>query len=282
MKRYLAYIAFFAALVAGCRTVGIPDVSTLTTLASSTAKAARPISDEEEYYVGRAVAARILSTYPLLNNTALTEYVNLVGMTVALNSDKPLTHGGYHFAVLDSREPNAFAAPGGSIFITRGLISTIANEDELAAVLAHEVAHINHRDGVAAIQSSRWTEVASIVGKEAVRSYAPGQISTLVNLFEGSVDDVFKTIVVNGYGRGQERSADETALVILARSGYDPRALSTYLERLRTRPQASGGITATHPGTAERIDTVRNAMPAVQPDPAFVQKRTERFKRYLR
>ncbi|MCK7489338.1 MAG: hypothetical protein MZU79_03115 [Anaerotruncus sp.] len=91
----------------------MPDVSTLTTLASSTAKAARPISDEEEYYVGRAVAARILSTYPLLNNTALTEYVNLVGMTVALNSDKPLTHGGYHFAVLDSPGAQCLCRAGG-------------------------------------------------------------------------------------------------------------------------------------------------------------------------
>ncbi len=276
-----ACIVILAVLLAGCKTVGIPDIGTLTALTTSTTKAARPMSEEEEYFVGRAVSARILSTYPLLSNAGLTEYVNLVGTTVALNSDKPLTYGGYHFAVLDSREPNAFASPGGTIFITTGMLASVTNEDELAAVLAHEVAHINHRDGIAAIKSSRWTEVATIVGAEAVRSYTPGQVSTLVSLFEGSADDVFKTIVVNGYGRSQEKTADETALTILVRSGYDPQALTTYLERLRTRPELSGGgIASTHPGTAERIETVRKTAPTMQPDAALVQRRTERFQRY--
>jgi predicted Zn-dependent protease len=279
--RSLACVAVLAALIAGCKTVGIPDVGTLTSLAASTAKATRPISDEEEYFVGRAVSARILSTYPLSSDARLTEYANLVGMTVALNSDKPLTYGGYHFGVLDTREPNAFASPGGTIFITKGMIAAVANEDELAAVLAHEVAHVAHRDGIAAIKSARWTEVAAIVGAEAVRSYTPGQLSRLVTLFEGSVDDVFKAIVVNGYSRAQERSADETALVILARSGYDPAALTAYLERLRTQSKPSeGGITATHPATAERTEAVRKTMPTVQPDATLVQKRAERFRRY--
>ncbi len=276
-----ACIVILAVLLAGCKTVGIPDIGTLTAFTTSTAKAARPMSEEEEYFVGRAVSARILSAYPLLSNAELTQYVNLVGTTVALNSDKPLTYGGYHFAVLDSREPNAFASPGGTIFITTGMLASVTNEDELAAVLAHEVAHINHRDGIAAIKSSRWTEVATIVGAEAVRSYTPGQVSTLVSLFEGSADDVFKTIVVNGYGRSQEKTADETALTILVRSGYDPQALTTYLERLRTRPELSGGgIASTHPGTAERIETVRKTAPTMQPDAALVQRRTERFQRY--
>ena len=281
--RGVAGMVIIAALLAGCRTPGLPDVGTLTSLATTTTKAARPISDEEEYYVGRAVSARILSTHSLTKDAGLTEYVNLVGMTVALNSDKPLTYGGYHFSVLEAREVNAFASPGGTIFITRGMIASVRNEEELAAVLAHEVAHVNHRDGIDAIKSSRWTEVATIVGKETVRSYTPGQISTLVNLFEGSVDDVFKTIVVNGYGRTQEKSADETALVILARSGYDPRALTAYIERLGAQQGGTaGGIAATHPDTAERIENIRSMMPPAKPDAALVQKRTERFLRYSR
>jgi predicted Zn-dependent protease len=282
LLRGIAAIVIIAALLTGCRTAGLPDIGTLASFATTTSKAARPISDEEEYFVGRAVSARILSTYTVTSARDLTEYVNLVGMTAALNSDKPLTYGGYHFAVLDTQEANAFASPGGAIFITRGMIASVRNEEELAAVLAHEVAHINHRDGIDAIKSSRWTEVATLVGKEAVRSYTPGQISTLVNLFEGSVDDVFKTIVVNGYGRTQEKSADETALVILARSGYDPHALTTYLERLGAQPDSGGGITATHPGTAERIGNIRSTMPPAKPDAALVQKRTERFLRYSR
>ncbi len=101
------------------------------TVVDATSSAARPISEEEEYYVGRAVSAKILGSYQMSTDAYLTRYVNLIGKTVALNSDKPFTFGGYHFAVLDTDEINAFAAPGGTIFITRGMIRTTSNEDEL-------------------------------------------------------------------------------------------------------------------------------------------------------
>ena len=96
-----------------------------TGMVSTGIGAARPLSDEEEYYVGRAVAARITSTYPLYRNKRLTDYLNLIGQTIALHTEKPTTFGGYHFALLDSPEINAFACPGGIILITRGMLSWI-------------------------------------------------------------------------------------------------------------------------------------------------------------
>ena len=82
--------------------------------------AAHPISEEEEYYIGRAVAANILSRYPLWKNSEVTRYLNLVGKTLVLKSERPEIFGGYHFGLLDSQEANAFSAPGGIIFLTRG------------------------------------------------------------------------------------------------------------------------------------------------------------------
>ena len=275
---YLKLILIF--LLAGCSSV---DIGSIGRVAQQTFKAATPLSDEEEYYVGRAVAARILSSYPILENIELTDYVNLVGQTVAIHSDNPITYGGYHFAVLNTKEINAFACPGGIIFITKGMINAVQNEDELAAVLAHEVAHINHRDGVSSIQKARLTEVATLIGTEAAQSYAPAQLSQLVGLFEGSVDDVFKTLVVNGYSKSQEYHADESGLSYLSRAGYNPEALEDFLQRLMNQGQATGGgIMKTHPATAERIEKVEKEMPSAKVDISFVQIRSMRFEKAMK
>ena len=142
-------------------------VSIAATGATKAAKASHEITDSEEYYIGRAVAARVLSQYPLYQNAKVTEYVNEVGQTVARKSARPNTFKGYHFAVLDTKELNAFACPGGTIFITRGLLVTCANEDELAAVLAHECSHVANKDGINSISKARWTEVWTAMGTEA-------------------------------------------------------------------------------------------------------------------
>jgi predicted Zn-dependent protease len=245
---------------------------------TSTVKAARPISDEEEYHVGRAVAAKILGSYKLVNDKKLTNYVNLVGQSVAIHSEKPFTYGGYHFAVLDSDELNAFACPGGTILITKGMLGAVRSEDELAAVLAHEVGHINHRDGIAAISQSRWTEALMVIGSEAAKNYGSKDFAKLVGLYEGSINDVFKTLVVNGYGRDQEHAADLASLNYLAATGYDPHALKTFLDRLVSGSKGSeGGIMKTHPATSARIDNVVANMPEQKGDTSRLKERNRRF-----
>ena len=243
IRRLTLSLTIIVIFLYGCAGIQIEDISGNMDMISKSVRAAskaiRPISDKEEYYVGRAVAAKLLSVYPLLRNRRLTEYVNYVGRTVAMHSDKPFTFGGYHFAILDSNEVNAFACPGGIIFITKGLIGAVRNEDELAAVLAHEVAHVNHRDGISAIKKARWTEAVTIIGATAAKRYGSHDIARLVTLFEGSIDDVFRTLVVNGYGQRQEYNADKTALIYLARSGYDPSALKDFLARLITGDRKS-------------------------------------------
>ncbi len=270
---------------AGCKTLeeaGISEELFGTTIAE-TAKAFRPISDEEEYYVGRAVAARILSSYPLLKDKKLTDYVNLVGQTVALHSDKPFTYNGYHFAVLDSGEINAFACPGGTIFITKGMINAVKNEDELAAVLAHEVAHINHRDGIASIKKARWTEALTIIGTSAAKQYGKQELANLVSIFEESIEDVVKTLVVNGYARTQESAADKAAIIYLSRAGYNPEALRDFINALIIQGRASGGgMLKTHPATTERLREVEGSLGSVRVDISALQARTKRFRESIR
>jgi len=279
VQRGLLCSLLFLLMLTGCVT---PDIrkgtDMLFTTVDAAAKAARPISEEEEYFVGRAVAARIFSSYPLLDNKRLTTYINTMGRALALHSQRPFTYGGYHFAVLNSAEVNAFACPGGIILITRGMVDLARNEDELAAILAHEIAHINYRHGINSIQQSRWTEALSIIGTKAIKEYGPQDLSRLVHIFEGSIDDVFKTLVVNGYGISQEYMADEAAKVYLTRTGYDPSALIAVLERLESYGASSGtGIIKTHPDPKDRIENLKKKILPSQVDTTLLSLRTKRF-----
>jgi predicted Zn-dependent protease len=249
-------------------------ISVGTKAAQKTMVAARGISDSEEYYIGRAVAARLLARNSLSQNRDATTYVNEVGQAVAKKSSMPRTYRGYHFGILETSDPNAYACPGGIILITRGLIKECQNEDELAAVLAHEVAHIAHKDGINSINKARWTEVLTSTGAEAARQYGSGVAGSLVSMFESSIDDVFKTLVVNGYSRGAEESADREAVTTLTRAGYNPAALAAILSRLSSR--GGGGIFRSHPLTSQRVEAVKMLARQGTPSPQE-QVRTKRF-----
>ena len=243
----------------GMGNISKEDKEAIDRMANQTAKAVRPMTDQEEHYVGRAVGATILGQYRLYPNERLTAYVNAIGHALALGSDRSYTYAGYHFAVLDSEEVNALSCPGGIIFITRGMLKQARNEDELAAILAHEVAHVNHRDGLAAIQKARWAEAVSILGSEAARKAGGAELTQLVSLFQGSVDDVTKTLLVNGYGREQEGQADLSALTFLHRLGYNPYGLTDCLDRM-AKEQTGGskqGIFTTHPGMSQRLTAAK-------------------------
>jgi predicted Zn-dependent protease len=245
-------------------------------------KAARPITETEEYYIGRGVAARILTQYKIYNDPQTLWYVNHVGRILTLNSSRPYTYGGYHFAVLDTDEINAFACPGGIIFITRGMLDLVQGEDELAAVLAHEIGHVTQKHGLKAISNARWTEVATTLAMESAKQYSGADLGSLVSLFEGTVDDVFQTLVVRGYGRADEFEADALALDGLQASAYDPAELLNLLKALQSaKSQTSGGILSTHPNLTDRMEKVKVSMHDLersQPAP----ERIARFKSVAR
>ncbi|MFZ5453942.1 MAG: M48 family metallopeptidase [Thermodesulfobacteriota bacterium] len=278
-RRTLLGVCLAAALglVGGCAGMDYTSVANIALkTAPKVAAASRPINDSEEYYVGRAVAARILSANRLCTDSQLTLYVNEVGETVARKSPRPNTYRGYHFAVLDTSEPNAFACPGGIIFVTKGLVLMCGNEDELAAVLAHEVAHVANKDGINSISKARWTEVLTTLGTETAKQYG-GAGGQLVTLFEGSIDDVFKTIVVNGYSRSAEEAADAQAVKTLQKAGYDPAALEALLTKMCAKEGSRAtGIYRTHPPTADRLAKLKSETPKEKPG-KMEEVRTKRF-----
>jgi len=259
------------------------DKEKIDRMALDSEKAARPMTEQEEYYVGRAVAATILGKYRVYRNERLTRYINEVGQAVALASDRPFTYGGYRFAVLDTDEVNALACPGGIVFITRGILKRAQNEEELSAILAHEVGHVNHKDGLGTIQRARWVQVVTLLGSEAAKKVSGAELAKLVSLFEGSVNDVVKTLVVSGYSRDQEAAADLSAMTFMYRAGYDPYGLSDYLGKL-TKEQTGGagqGLFATHPGMTERLAKTRSVIAANKWPRIGHQIRDQRFQQTM-
>jgi len=158
------------------------------------------------------------------------------------------------------------------------MLRTVHSEDELAAVLAHEVAHVNFRHGIDSISKSRWTDALAIIGTEAAKTYGSADVARLAGIFEASIDDIFKTLVVNGYSRGQEEESDRASLVYLARAGYNPKAMADFLDRLKQSGRgSSGGLLDTHPAASDRLGEVRGSMPDRTVNPLLEQARTKRF-----
>ncbi len=111
--------------------ISADEAKSITRGAKAVQKTWQDLTPEQEYYIGRAVAAQVFQTYPPLDRPPGNTYLNLLGQSLAIYSERPETFGGYHFLLLDSDEINAFAAPGGLILVTRGMVRCCANEDEL-------------------------------------------------------------------------------------------------------------------------------------------------------
>ncbi|MDR1239965.1 MAG: M48 family metalloprotease [Treponema sp.] len=253
----LASMASAGAQVAGA--LGVIDQNTADAVSKSSdaiGRAVEEISPEQEYYIGRAVAANILSRYKIWNGSpALTAYLNRICAAITINSPKPEIYNGYHVAILDSTEINAFATSGGHIFVTRGLIACTASEDSLASVIAHEIAHIQLQHSTRAIRTSRITQAVLVTGGSAADLAASGtSLSELTDIFNESVGQIVETMINNGYSQTQEFAADNLALSLLASAGYEPSSLITMLRALEKNQSGQrGGFSKTHPTPARRI-----------------------------
>ena len=215
------------------------------------------ITPEQEHYIGRSVAAVILSRYPYANHRSSQKYVNLLGQSLAQASDRPETFGGYHFLVLDSDEINALSAPGGFVFVTKGLIRCCETEDAMAAVLAHEIGHVQRQHGLQAIQESRITDGVTTLAIVGTSTMSGGTLRDLTRTFDDSIKDITTTMIDSGYSRSWEEEADTDAVTIMQRIGYDPNAMVDMLNRMRSRLKPDGkGFAKTHPSPEDRIETV--------------------------
>jgi len=244
--------------------VGVIDQNAADAISVSSraiGSAAEEITPEQEYYIGRAVAANILSNYSIWNgNPALTAYINKICAAITINSPRPDVYNGYHVAILDSNDINAFATSGGHIFVTRGLINAAMSEDALAGVIAHEVAHIQLQHSIKAIRTSRITQALMITGTSAAGAAAGLDVKELTGIFNETVGEIVSTLVNSGYSQTQEFDADNTAMSLLASAGYSPSGLIDMLGELKNVQTSSSGFGKTHPTPAQRITNAERSL----------------------
>ncbi len=239
-------------LLAGCKTL---DLNQLASAGGTFKQAFVPASETEEADIGRESAAVLLGAAPLLNDAGVQAYVNKVGLWVALQSDRPDLE--WRFAVLDDTDINAFAAPGGYVFITKGLLARLRNESELAGVLAHEIGHVVATHHLIAIRKEARVKLAGMAIQVALDKNAE-ETEKLKALGRGA-----RLIYSRGLDRKDEHDADRIGVVLAARAGYDPYSLVTVLQTLeRMNPTAGelGLLFKTHPKPGDRIAYLDNVM----------------------
>ena len=244
--------------------------------AKAVSRSAEEFTPEQEYYIGRTVGAVVLGKYPAYDQSAANEYVNVIGQTLAQASDLPAIFGGYHFLVLDSNDINAFATPSGLIFVTRGLLRCCKNEDALAAVLAHEIGHIQLRHGMEAIEKARVTEALTTLAMEGAKTLGSREVAALTETFGGTISDITGTLINKGYARSSEYAADQAAVALLRRVGYNPNGLVEMLTLMKKNLKAGGlDFAKTHPAPDDRIKEIqkKGLAYAAVPAPAPRQKR---------
>jgi predicted Zn-dependent protease len=258
--------------------------------------AKKDLTPENEYYVGRSVATNLLSRaqYKYVDSDSFSSgelgktsaYVNAVGNVLAASAmgeprkdDRPSPISGWHFVIVDDDTINAFAASGGFILVNKGLVKAAQTEDELAAVLAHEVAHTVRGHAIGSIQKGRMAGVYKEMLNSTVQ-LDEAQLGTLTKAFEGAMDDMINSMVVKGYSRDTEFEADRVGIKILADAGYDPQAFIRLLENLDKKmphDKAGGGFSSTHPSAKDRIAKLKSEATKYGSKKAPAV-RTERFK----
>lgn len=205
----------------------------------------------QEASIGASEHDNIRKTYGEFVTGPVADYVNRIGQKVAANTERADVQ--YKFYVIDSPIVNAFALPGGYIYLSRGLIALANNEAELAGVIAHEIGHVTGRHAAARMSQGALVGIGAAILSAATGSNAVGQVA-----------NVGSDLYIKSYSRGQEHEADDLGVRYLARAGYDPRAMASFLSSLDAQTKLDRRIAgesegegmnyfSTHPVTADRV-----------------------------
>ena len=231
-----------------------------------------PESLQEELATGEMVAGQLLGATKLLPKPELQKYVNLVGRRVADQSDRPQLN--WAFGVVDSSAVNAFAGPGGYILITSAAMQLLETEDELAAVLAHEVAHVIRKHHYRVVRKQKMLEFGAAAVKIDDASGMSEKMSQMV-----------AQILARGLDQKSEFEADRDGMVYAARAGYDASALIRVLEKLSAmskNDKAAELLLSTHPSSdARRIALARQVNQEIE-KMAVLSQSADRYRQYVR
>ena len=235
MQRFL--VVCLVGSVAACATIGRFNI----------------LSTEQEVEIGREAAREIERELRLYNDPAVTAYINGLGQMLARYSRRSGLR--YCFKVVDTDEVNAFALPGGWLYVNRGLITTAEDESELAAVIAHEIGHVDRKHGARAISRQ--------LGAAVLLDATLGETDASAKRRAGRQFAAFFIGVKQlSYGRDAEREADRFAVESTYAAGIDPEGTATFFQKLvemqeeRTRTVGED-LFSTHPPSRERVENVR-------------------------
>jgi predicted Zn-dependent protease len=214
------------------------------------AKGAAKIGPKEEQDIGDCVALEIVSKYGgLVRDEDITNRVNLIGRAVARYSSRPDAQ--WKFSVLDSDSINAFSAPDGYVFITRGLYELAESDDALAAILGHEIAHITKRHALTIVERSEF--VSGMTGIAAKQNGNVRQMDAQLKQFGLGVEKIITTLCEKGFDPQTEYEADKEGRALAATTGYNSNGLRSVLVMLDGRTGGSRQVFSTHPPLKERI-----------------------------
>jgi predicted Zn-dependent protease len=206
---------------------------------------------EEEIQIGRQLAGNLLGAAPLVKDDKLQRYVNRVGRWVASHSDRPDLK--WYFGVLETDDLNAFALPGGYVFITKGLFNLMSDEAELAGVLGHEIAHVMLQHHLKVLKQS---QTVSLIGN-IISSQQQNQFAAQALIGKGA------EAVTRGLDKGAEFEADQVGVVLATRAGYVPYGLPSVLRKMASRNPREASLALlfkTHPLPQERLEKLGDAM----------------------
>lgn len=242
---------------------------------------ASTIDEEKEIQLGQNVSSVLLGVRPLHNSESINLYVNRVGNWLAQHSSRPDIV--WHFGVIDSDSINAFAAPGGYVFITSALLMQLNSESELAAVLAHEISHVTASHHLNALQGDTYRTAlteALFVSAEAYQANTNRDRSERqYTQWARQVTHLAQELYSNGLDREQELAADKDGIRLLVRAGYDPYSFLSCLQVIESITPSDASLALfykTHPTPRERIDNLRQTIASLeQMEGKVVKKRFE-------
>jgi predicted Zn-dependent protease len=230
------------------------DIGKIKTLVTN-ASQLREVDEKQEVEIGSGVASNLLGAAPLMPDAHVQKYVNQVGRWVAQQSERPNLE--WHFGVLESDDVNAFATPGGYVFITKGLLFKMNNEAELAGVLAHEIGHVLKKHHLKAIQKN--AQVGLLADAVSIATQNSKNTEAL-----NKIAGVGTELYARGLDKEDEFEADRVGVVLAARAGYDPYGLPLVLQTLANiNPQDSALalMFKTHPAPTARLEALDKTMP---------------------